>query len=219
MTEGKPILSGRLRSAVGKFGHWNRACAVLLLCAAMPLALPGQTLTTLVNFTGDNGSSPGYGVMQAADGNFYGTTESGPYGGGTIFRMTPSGTLTTIYGFCIPYTGYCSLAGAAGLIQAADGNFYGITNSATTDPGTVFRITPQGTLTTLYSFCSQAACADGADPNVTPLAKNWTLVTVPALTTALAVMTTLAGAAKTSPLTGLVILTAGAGGGPNGPPI
>jgi uncharacterized repeat protein (TIGR03803 family) len=54
---------------------------------------------------------------------------------------------------------------AAGLLQGSDGNFYGTTvGVGANSVGTVFKITPSGVLTTLYSFCSQANCTDGEDP-------------------------------------------------------
>ena len=79
--------------------------------------------------------------------------------------MSPGGTLTTLYVFC-------SLPGCAdgeqpvaGLIQGSDGNFYGTTQIGGADnEGTVFKLTPGGALTTLYSFCSHASCADGEEP-------------------------------------------------------
>jgi uncharacterized repeat protein (TIGR03803 family) len=107
------------------------------------------------------------GLVQGNDGNFYGTTG---YGGendyGTVFRITPSGKLTTIYSFGIT-GGYYP---AAGLIQGTDGNFYGTTfNGGTEGEGTVFMITPGGALTTLHSFhgmdgsSPEAALVEGAN--------------------------------------------------------
>jgi uncharacterized repeat protein (TIGR03803 family) len=53
----------------------------------------------------------------------------------------------------------------AKLVQGKDGNFYGTTSTAGAHgQGTVFRITPQGVLTTLYSFCAKSGCTDGAAP-------------------------------------------------------
>ena len=57
------------------------------------------TLTTLASFNYANGASPQAGLVQGADGNFYGTTEDGGYGNGTVFRMTTNGTLTTLLSF------------------------------------------------------------------------------------------------------------------------
>jgi uncharacterized repeat protein (TIGR03803 family) len=137
-----------------KFSWRKTACAALLLSAAIPHAGPAQTFTTLVNFDGTDGSEPFVCLVQGTDGNLYGTTSGGgANGSGTVFKMTPSGTLTTLYSFCSQTN--CTDGGepAAGLVLATDGNFYGTTfyggaNSA----GTVFKITPGGTLTTLHSF-------------------------------------------------------------------
>jgi len=109
--------------------------------------------------------------VQATDGNFYGTTtEAGANNGGTIFKITPGGTLTTIYSFCSQTNCADGQYPAAGLIQASDGSFYGTTaeggatNFCSGGCGTIFKITPGGTLTTLYMFCSQFDCTDGVDP-------------------------------------------------------
>jgi len=140
---------------------------------------PSGTLTTLYSFCPQgvctDGASPVAGLVQAANGDFYGTTFSGgancvdTSGCGTVFKITPSGTLTTLYSFC-SQGGYECTDGAdpaAGLVQATDGNFYGTTyhGGANDGFGTIFKITPSGTLTTLYSFCAQSGCPDGAYPN------------------------------------------------------
>ncbi|MGD0119173.1 MAG: choice-of-anchor tandem repeat GloVer-containing protein [Candidatus Binatus sp.] len=126
---------------------------------------PAGTLTTLYSFCGQpgcaDGADPLAGVIQGSDGNFYGTTYyGGTAGNGTVFKVTPAGTLTILYSFCSvvdPGTGYC-VDGEwpyAGLTQGSDGNFYGTTEyGGTINGGVVFKITPSGTLTTLYSFCS-----------------------------------------------------------------
>jgi uncharacterized repeat protein (TIGR03803 family) len=171
-----------------------------------------------------DGSFPAAGLILANDLNFYGTTTSGgAYGQGTVFKLTPSGILTTLYSFCQdgtpcadgaePYGGlvqgtsgllygttvlggehalgsvfsiatsgkefttlysFCDgrcdglgLNDGSGpqstLVQDSNGNFYG-----TTSFGTIFEITPQGTLTTLYEFCSQPDCDDGNSPSGNP---------------------------------------------------
>ena len=52
------------------------------------------------------------------------------------------------------------------LVQGPDGNFYGTTNGAGThNGGIVFKMTPSGTVTVLYSFCSQPNCTDGNAPD------------------------------------------------------
>ena len=125
------------------------------------------TFTVLHSFDGTDGYYPAAGLVQATDGNLYGTTE---YGGanfsGNVFKITPSGTLTTLYSFCSLSGCADGEAPTAALVQATDGNFYGTTEygGGANFSGTVFRITPSGTLTTLYSFCLQSGCPDGEYP-------------------------------------------------------
>jgi uncharacterized repeat protein (TIGR03803 family) len=139
-------------------------CIVVLFCAAAVIAAPAQNsfFTTLANFNGTDGRALYSGLAQGTDGNFYGTTYfGGAYDWGTVFKMTPSGTLTTLYSF--NGTDGSELTG--GLVQGTDGNFYGTTDGGGAHlAGMVFRITPAGTLTTLYSFCSQQGCPDGEWP-------------------------------------------------------
>ncbi len=127
---------------------------------------PGGTLTTLHQFTWADGSSPQQPMIQATDGNLYGATNGGgSHNSGTLFKMSPSGTLTTLYNFC-SLNGCTDGIGPRGaLVQANDGNFYGTTLYGGADgAGTIFQITPSGTLTTLYTFCPGNNCAGGADP-------------------------------------------------------
>ncbi len=138
---------------------------------------PHGALTTLYSFcalTGcPDGNQPAAGLIQATNGDFYGTTEIGgvtgcpPYGGcGTIFKITPAGTLTTLYRFCSQ--GGCpdGYYPTAALVQATNGDFYGTTSfGGASQDGTVFKITPKGKLTTLYSFCAENGCPDGENPS------------------------------------------------------
>jgi uncharacterized repeat protein (TIGR03803 family) len=138
---------------------------------------PEGTLTTLYNF--DDGADPYGGLVQAADGSLYGTTYYGGQnncfgsilGCGTVFKITSAGVLTTLTSFAgYPTSGsgpYPTMA------RATDGNFYGTTHfggansscsSASFGCGTAFKITTEGTLTTLYNFCSLSECVDGAAP-------------------------------------------------------
>src|SRR5579864_978563 len=52
----------------------------------------------------------------------------------------------------------------SGLVQGTDGNFYGVGIGDYPAPGSIYKVTPQGALTTIYSFCSQPDCTDGSDP-------------------------------------------------------
>jgi uncharacterized repeat protein (TIGR03803 family) len=125
---------------------------------------PSGTLTTLYSFDVSDGANPFAGLVQGSDGNFYGTTVAGGAnnGDGTVFKITPSGTLTILHSFNLSDGAYPY----GGLVQGSDGNFYGTTyfgggsSNCADGCGTVFKITPSGTLTTLYSF----AGSDGKNP-------------------------------------------------------
>jgi len=101
------------------------------------------------------------GLVQGTDGNLYGA-EGGSSDPGAIFKISPNGTFTTLHSF----NETDGLAPYGKLVEAPDGNFYGTTwgGGANGNYGTVFKITRQGKLTTLYSFCAQANCQDGAFP-------------------------------------------------------
>jgi uncharacterized repeat protein (TIGR03803 family) len=119
------------------------------------------TLTNLAVFDSTDGSFPSGVLVQGTDGNLYGTTENGGTkgGAGTIFRITTAGTLTTLYSFDGTNDGAIPVAG---VIQGMDGNFYGTTlEGGAYNLGTVFRLTPSGALSTLYSFTGGN---DGSEP-------------------------------------------------------
>jgi uncharacterized repeat protein (TIGR03803 family) len=100
-------------------------------------------------------------VIQASDGALYGTTKTGGSANfGTVFKVTLSGTLTTLHSFCAQSQCPDGIYPEAGLLHATDGNFYGTTSSAGLGFGTIFRITPSGNLTTLHSF----SYPDGENP-------------------------------------------------------
>lgn len=115
-------------------------------------------LTTLYSFNGNDGSAPYGSMVLTANGDFYGTTNvGGAFGGGNVFKITPNGVLTTLYTFCSQSGCTDGEYPVGPLIQGSDGNIYGTThaggNSSCTDGcGTVFTITPSGTLTTLHEF-------------------------------------------------------------------
>ena len=151
----------------------------LLFCAAFS-AVAGNTWETaaplpetlLHSFsnTGD-GAYPGGGMILGSDGNFYGTTCGTAFDGGgpgatsygTVFKMTPDGTLTTVYTFGGAADGNCP---DWELVEGPDGNFYGMTKggNGTTPYGTIFVVTPAGSLTTLYAFCGSSSCIVSSAP-------------------------------------------------------
>lgn len=144
---------------------WKKVFAGCLLCAASAITAPAQTFATLVDFDYTNGFSPYYmSPAQGINGNLYGTTAQGGIGGdGTIFEITPAGTFSTVFNFDGDDGDYL----LGGLVQGADGkSLYGTTTNggANYNDGTVFKITAAGKLITLYDFCAQPSCSDGANP-------------------------------------------------------
>jgi len=119
--------------------------------AIFRLALDG-TVSVLYTFTGGTDGMFPSRLAAGSDGYLYGTT---PFGGisysGSVFRVSVSGALTILYSFTGFDDGYEPLAG---LIQGMDGNFYGTTVSSGANyaGGTIFKLTPDGTETTLYNF-------------------------------------------------------------------
>jgi len=156
-----------LRNACFRKLNWrNSAYALPLLFATTAITLPAQTFTTLHSFDVTDGATPYAGLVQATDGNLYGTTYyGGAHNSGTVFKITAAGKLTTLYSFCSQINCADGMSPWAGLIQATDGNLYGTTtNDLVGGGGTVFKITLGGALTTLYRLCSQTNCTDGRQP-------------------------------------------------------
>jgi uncharacterized repeat protein (TIGR03803 family) len=129
----------------------------------------GGVLHVLHNFcSADNctdGVTPGP-MIRGKDGNFYGTTAAGgTHQSGTVFRMTPTGVLTTLYSLCLQKQCSDGEQPIGLLTQGTDGNFYGATVlGGVNRAGTVFRMTPTGAWDVLYAFCNQAYCDDGSTP-------------------------------------------------------
>jgi len=105
-----------------------------------------------------DGGTPISPPVLAFDGSFYGTTFDG-----TVYRITLGGTLTTLYNFC-PGNNCPVGTPQGGLVQASDRNFYGTTTGGCCTAGTVFRITPSGTLTTLENI---GTTIPGSQPEAT----------------------------------------------------
>jgi uncharacterized repeat protein (TIGR03803 family) len=127
---------------------------------------PAGAETVLYSFAGgSDGEYPQAGLIQATDGNFYGTTTFGGAGSqGTVFKITPGGVESVLYSFT---GGSDGIVPTGGVIQATDGNFYGTTSGGgifSTGPNTggiVFMVTPMGAESVLWSFGNGS---DGSDP-------------------------------------------------------
>jgi uncharacterized repeat protein (TIGR03803 family) len=162
------------------FGLINTSVALVILLMTLSVS-DAQTVKTLVNFDGTNGSYPDLmAPLQGFDGKLYGATANGGtntctlYGSsmscGVVFKTTTSGTVTVLHNF----DGIDGASPGGTLLEDAHGNFYGVTqyggpNTAcagfgASGCGTVFKITPNGVFTSLYRFCSLTNCADGANP-------------------------------------------------------
>ena len=123
---------------------------------------PDGALTTIYAFCNQyqcsDGDHPFGGLIQASDGNFYGTAQGGGVNdNGTIFQLTPAGTFTTLHNF----GGRDGSAPTAPLLQASNGKFYGTTAlGGRYGAGTIFKMTLAGKLSRLHSFNG----SDGANP-------------------------------------------------------
>jgi uncharacterized repeat protein (TIGR03803 family) len=167
-TGGQYPLSGLIQGKDGNFygttsrGGSSPKCTLRpsykVTCGTVFKITPTGMVTTLASFDQASGFNPSSPLIQATDGNFYGTTPDGGanYPGlGTVFKVTPTGTLTVLHSF----DGADGEKSFASLIQGTDGNLYGTTSFGGSNAnygGTVFKISLSGTLTTLHSF-------DGAD--------------------------------------------------------
>jgi uncharacterized repeat protein (TIGR03803 family) len=128
---------------------------------------PAGKHTVLYNFDGTHGVNPFGSLIQGSDGNFYGTANGGgSSGNGVIFKITPTGTLTVLHGMNGTTDGGLP---SGGLVQASDGNFYGVnssggnsSNCGSSGCGTIFKITPTGSFSVLYNFDATT----GVDPLV-----------------------------------------------------
>lgn len=130
---------------------------------------PSGVETVLYSFPnvdyGSDGESPFAGLVADASGNLYGTTLfGGPYGGGTVFKLTPSGVETVLHALG---KGDDGILPWSGLILDAAGNLYGTTSvGGANGYGTVFEVTPSGVESILHSFSG----SDGFAPEANLLA-------------------------------------------------
>jgi len=142
---------------------WNLLSAIVAAAITVgPITVSAQMLTVLHSFNGSDGQLAESALVQGNDGNFYGTTAlGGDNHKGTVFKIDSMGNLTTLHSFSgFPSDGATPIAG---LIQGSDGNFYGTTAlGGMFYQGTMFRITPAGTVTILHSF--SGLLGDGSVP-------------------------------------------------------
>lgn len=131
---------------------------------------PSGAVTILHSFgdgsVSNDGSNPWAGVIQAKNGDFYGTTENGgSTGEGTVFKITRLGSLAVVHSFGDGSVHDDGTAPFAALLQGKDGNLYGTTSAGgSANEGTVFKITSSGTLKILHSFGDGSVPNDGSDP-------------------------------------------------------
>lgn len=143
-----------------------------------------QAYTVLYNFCSQakcaDGDQPFGGLVEDASGDLYGTTSLGgssagvcfPFGCGVVFKLDSAGNYTVMHNFCSEANCADGEIAYAGMIQDDSGNLYGTTiygGAHHIDPnanggGTIFKVDSAGNYTVLYSFCSQANCADGYLP-------------------------------------------------------
>lgn len=115
------------------------------------------------SFSGkSDGIAPSAALIRGNDGNYYGTTYAGgASNGGTVYKITPAGVLSTVYAFGSKATD--GTQSEAGLVQDSAGNFYGTTTGGVTNIyGTVYKMSSSGTMIWTYPFTGGA---DGAVPS------------------------------------------------------
>lgn len=121
----------------------------------------GGTFTLLYSFgaTTNDAAYPQAQMIQAADGNFYGTSANGgAFGAGTVFSASSNGTINLLYSFTGGDDGGDPMAP---LALSSNGNFYGVTDEGINAAGTIFELTPSGVFGTVFSF--PATDANGAN--------------------------------------------------------
>jgi uncharacterized repeat protein (TIGR03803 family) len=137
------------------------ACRFTPGCGTIIQITTAGTPVSLYKFDTTNGAAPYAGPILASNGELYGTTSTGgANSSGTVFQIGRGG-LTTLYNFCAEAG--CADGGSPSnaLIQGVNGNLYGMANGGIKENGTIFELTPSGTLTTLHNFRG----TDGTYPN------------------------------------------------------
>lgn len=153
--------------------------AVCLLAINPAIAAP--TITELFGFGAADGQDPNY-LIQASDGNLYGTTY---LGGGTLFKITPTGHYTKL--LTAPYDPngtihYPDGSNYTSVTEGSDGLLYvvassgGVPTSGVARPGALLRISKSGAgFEIAHAFCSAPGCTDGFEPTGLVLAADGNL--------------------------------------------
>jgi uncharacterized repeat protein (TIGR03803 family) len=145
------------------FSSSVRLIALALFALSVAVCAQAQTVTAIA-------AENSLGMVQATDGNFYGAGSAPDNLNGGIFRMTPTGEISTVYRSC--FQPNCTQPGPP--ILGGDGNLYGVSKFGgnSSGSGTFYKLTLDGNLTTLYTFCPNAGCADGQYPQGVILASD-----------------------------------------------
>jgi len=148
---------------VSRLGGANNLGAILKMTKAGKVTV----LHSFAGTAGNDGSLPIGGLVQANDGTLYGTT----YGGGTknwgtVFKIDPTGkNYLVLHNFDRTADVNDGIQPLGGLALGTDGNVYGTTGGGGhQNSGALFRVTPAGAYSTVYSFCAVAGCKDGFFP-------------------------------------------------------
>ena len=156
--------AGQLTIAAVQVGSNVYTNVTLNVTPANIVSVGGQLPMESTLYAFNAGASPQAPLIQAKDGNFYGTTAfGGTHGGGSVFRITPQGAETQLYSF-VPNSISDGNQPLAGLLQASDGNFYGTAQSGGKyTEGVVFKITASGKESVLHSFSGNGGIANSMD--------------------------------------------------------
>jgi uncharacterized repeat protein (TIGR03803 family) len=154
-----------MTASIGRAARLAALLPVIAAALPAPAAFASDTATgyQLVHvFDVSQGRTP-RGLLQASDRNLYGVTSSdGQFGGGTLYRMAPSGKFTVLHDFGKPGT-WDGREPVGALVQASDGNLYGVTVRGGHDKtGIVYRLTPEGGYTIVHDFGRMTDCAHPA---------------------------------------------------------
>jgi len=157
VTDGSSIASGLIQGTDGNFYGGSFGGGANLDGVVYKIT-PSGVFSVLHNFTGSDGNGS-WSLIQAADGNFYGATVAGgTSNAGVVFKITPKGTYSVLHNLNGTTDG---LNAYSSLVQATDGNFYGVTDKGgTLGYGTIYKITPQGAYSVVHNFDN----TNGANP-------------------------------------------------------